>query len=656
MPFRSQMAADAPSVTVVAITPRQRCLAVAAVILTVGGQLVLARTDAAREGLDQVTAVSLLVGGAMVFGAATRRWVEPAPRLEFPRAGAGASGSVPLIGSRRVLPAIALAAAAMTVFAFRGEGPAVLLAWLASTAVLVMPRIRHASLRHAGISRAEGPYLAALAALIAVAAITRTWRLSLLPYNLDGDFASVGLAARALAAGQARIFSFGWAETPMLGYLPAAITTKLFGSGLVGLNASGVIDGLLIIAGVYLLGRDLFNPRVGILAAALLTVSYAHLAASRQASYIDPVVFLVYSIYFLLIGLREDRGPALAASGALAAFGCEMYFSGRIVLPVFALVVLHMALFDRAWLRSRWRSIALWSLAAVVALGPMLLVFVRDTDSLMRRTRQVFVLNPEIVRHEQGVYQTTSIPGVLLQQVRHAVLMFHYYPDTGTQFWLHVPLLDPFTGVLFALGVGYAMFHWRKTAFGLLLGWTALVVVSSALTANPPFWPRLMVVLPPAVLLAALALDRLCEFVKPPAGQHFSLVPAAALVLLLAWAGVQNWRMYVLAKGTWATPRTRIARYLAEGPATTPVYIVSNEVRWNDREFEFLVPGRIAGDLSPGDVESHRMPSGHAAMLILTREQAPLLQRLADRYRDGSVEAHSGNDASDVAFYVFRLP
>ena len=57
---------------------------------------------------------------------------------------------------------------------------------------------------------------------------------------------------------------------------------KVFGDGLAGLNASGVIEGLLLIVGVYLLGRDLFHARVGLFAAAVLAISYAHLAASRR--------------------------------------------------------------------------------------------------------------------------------------------------------------------------------------------------------------------------------------------------------------------------------------------------------------------------------------------------------------------------------------
>jgi hypothetical protein len=124
--------------------------------------------------------------------------------------------------------------------------------------------------------------------------------------NVDGDFADVGLQARALATGQQQqIFAYGWAAIPILGYLPSALTMMVFGTGLAGLNASGLVEGLLIIIGVYLLGRDLFHARVGLFAAALLTISYT--PRCRPQSCIVTVVFLVFIFYFLLIGLREGR-------------------------------------------------------------------------------------------------------------------------------------------------------------------------------------------------------------------------------------------------------------------------------------------------------------------------------------------------------------
>src|SRR5207247_8529424 len=126
----------------------------------------------------------------------------------------------------------------------------------------------------------------------------------------------------------------------------------------------------------------------------------------------------------------------------------------------------------------------------------------------LSHTRSVFILDPDIIKHMEGVYQVDTISAMLLEQARHTALIFHYYHDKGTQFGFTRPFLDPFTAILFTLGLGYALFHWRRLGNSLMLAWTALgLLLGCFLTVNPPFWARLMFLLPPTALLAALALE-----------------------------------------------------------------------------------------------------------------------------------------------------
>jgi 4-amino-4-deoxy-L-arabinose transferase-like glycosyltransferase len=637
----------------------------AGVVLAIAGaiaaQLLLVRTREFpdHEAVNQALAGALMIGAALVFGAATHRSRDSIARLELLQPSLPGLVSVPEPPSsfRWMACAIFLASAAVIAFAKNGESPAVVAGWLCGIAALFWSHRPSASIRPR-IQRETVGQKAAVAALLVIAAIAGTYRLSTLPYNVDGDFASVGLAARALAAGQQQIFSLSWAGVPALGYLPPALTMLLFGDGLVGLNASGLIEGLLTILGVYLLGRDLFYPRIGIFAAALLTASYTYIAASRQSSYIDPVPFILYSVYFLLIGLREERRWAIVTSAMLAALCLQMYSSGRLLVPILASLLLYLLLVRPRPLHRVYGAMALWTLSLAITLGPMVVVFARNGDMLTQRTREVFLLNPDIIHHERGVYQTDSLAGILAEQARRSALLFHYYPDTGTQFALLVPFLDPFTGILFTLGIGYALFTCRRAGSALLLAWTALaLVLGSFLTANPPFWPHLIVLLPPAVLLAALGLEQVYSVVQwKNAGRRVEWVRPAAVIVVLAFVGIQNWQIYVAAKNKWAWPRTRIARYVANLAASEPVYLVSNDFKFTDREFEFLVPGRLRGNLTPTLIEEDSSLPGRSTTLILTKEHERVVRRLGERYPGSHVETHAGNIPGEVAFYVFRLP
>jgi hypothetical protein len=641
-------------------------LLVLAVLLACAGQVVLVKTTAEmpNEGERQILAGILLIAGGLLFGWLAMRDQVPLPRFEFPRGGIGRPVAFWRSLWMRGLPwpAMILAIVGIVLFAKDGESPTVVIIWLVGILALVVAQLAHVQFSRPHIAPGERLYLVGLGVLIVVALITRAYKLTTLPYNLDGDFASVGLQARAIATDPAPdIFTYGWAAIPILGYFPAALTMRLFGTGLAGLSASGVIEGILIIIGVYLLGRDLFQPRVGLMAAALLTVSYTDLAATRQAIYIDPVFFLVYAIYFLLLGLREGRGWAIVASGILTGLCLEMYYSGRIVVFIIGFIFLFLLIFRPPWLLTRGWAVLLWTIAVFVTLGPMLIVFIRHPVDFMSRTRDVFILSPAIVKHMEGVYQVDSIPALLLQQARRTLLMFHYYPDKGTQFGFRRPLLDPVTDVFFTLGIGYALFQMRRFGNLLALAWLAIgMLIGCFLTKDPPFWTRLMILLPPAALLPALSLNFLYERAKAGLGRFGrrpALIASATAVLLIAAMGMLNWKTYVNIAGTYATARTRIARYLAAEPAGARAYLVSNPYySYNDREFDFFVPGRLVANLPQDQVNASIPRIGSPTLLILISEQAALVQQLQQIYPKGSAQTLPGNSPGEVGFYTFRLP
>lgn len=681
-------------------------LAIALVILA---QLVFRGRLAANLAADQILFLgsALLVAGIVLFGASA-----PSPAPTFGRLGLLAPGTV-TASSRLTRPwflvwlGLSLAAYGFALGRLEGGGEnlAVVLAWLFSMLALLVgtsrglwrlgiPRRRtgqdsggpaQAESSRFGssgiVGRLRSPWLPLAVILIAALAMS-LFRLTTLPYDLDGDFASHGLQARALATGaETGIFKLGWANIPMLGFVPSALTMKVFGTGLVGLNMAGVIEGLLILLGVFLLGRELFNPRVGVLAAALLSVSYVHVHFSRTSEYIDPIFFMVFGIYFLVLGLRRHHDWAFVLSGLLSALGAQMYYSGRIVIFVVALVFGYLLLFERARLRAQWQAIPLWAVAFLVGIGPAVVVYLRDWEGFLERSRAVFLLHPPVLEHLRDKYQVETLGAVVAEQAKRTLLMFHYYHDTSTQFGLIQPFLDSYVGAVFALGFGYALFHWRRFGLWLLLGWIALILLIGAfLTNNAPFWPRLVGLAAPAALLSAIALDALVAPLVAQTSQENAGVRAGRpWVELITWValsagvivlGISNWQMYMDSKGDWATTRTRIGRYLAGTEPATQAYLVPDPYHYTDREFEFLAPERFVGNLTPDQVRSshfafrpqpeHGSSSGPAAkeqiLVVLTGNHSDLLDVLQERFPAGEVLSYPDNDPGSIAFYAFSIP
>jgi hypothetical protein len=216
---------------------------------------------------------------------------------------------------------------------------------------------------------------------------------------------------------------------------------------------------------------------------------------------------------------------------------------------------------------------------------------------------------------------------------------------------------------LAALGVGYAMAHLRRFAHVLLLTWLGLVLILGVfLTNNAPFWPRVLGLLPPAALLAGLALERLYTPAVDWARQRQLVWVRPALVACLAASliavGVQNWNTYVASKGSWAMTRTRIGRLVAEMPPQVNAYLVRDPYSFDDRELEFLAPGRLVGNLTEETLRTGAIPASAAGptLIVLTPNHAALLDVLKLRFPGGSAAVLPDNDPGSIGFYTFTIP
>ncbi len=282
---------------------------------------------------------------------------------------------------------------------------------------------------------------------------------------------------------------------------------------------------------------------VGLLATALLAVSFWHVVLARQGLRIPlSPLFTALSAVFFARALRHNRRSDFILAGITLSCGLYSYKSLR-MLPLVYVICVAIALLLR---RHTWRmrlnylyNLAVLAFVAGVVFLPMLHYWVEEPDQFTARlTTRMFGDQPTTDAERLAMLQEGG--ATLLYNARNALLMFHHTHDNT---WVSSipgqPALDPVTGALIVVGAAAWLglmtrerdpVYWFVPAlFFVMLLLTALAI---AFPIEVPSLQRASGAIPSAYLIAALPLAVLCRQFYRALPQGLGL--AAALIFALA--------------------------------------------------------------------------------------------------------------------------
>lgn len=345
--------------------------------------------------------------------------------------------------------------------------------------------------------------------ILTLAIFLRTYRLNSIPPGIYVDETNGALDSLYILEGRdVSPFGIGWYGTPN-GYLYyMAGIFKLFGANWLSLKLVSLIAAILTVPAVYLLGRLMFGPLAGLSAMTLMAVSRWHLSLSRWGgNETAPPLFQVLSVFFLIRGLRDRRLLDYTLSGILTGLSIYTYLSARLAAATLLLYLLYWLFSDPSGLRSALRKsgsgLVIFLVAAVVAVAPLAVTYIRDSITFNNRVSEISVFRD--IRDQGSLAPLTQNIGDILK-------FFHQTGDLqGKHNLPGEPMTDPITGLLFAIGVAYAILGWRDQRRVLLLLWLVLGLAGSFLSshAESPQSYRALTALPALVLLSADVLDRI---------------------------------------------------------------------------------------------------------------------------------------------------
>jgi len=373
-----------------------------------------------------------------------------------------------------------------------------------------------------------------------VASFLRVYLLADVPIGVDYDEAGNYILAQEIASGQSRpVFIRAYAGREAIFYWLAAGSMRLLGRNLFAFRLAAALCGVGTVLFGYLLAREMFRDApdperqwVPVLSAAIMAVSYWHIHVSRYGYRVNAMtLFIGATMYYLWRGLRRDNWVELAVAGLLCGLSANTYLAVRafplVLLPFAMWVVLTWDLCrvgrappplapsgrspprggrgGRRWLRLG--QFVLFGLAALVALAPLGLFFLRNPEYFSIRMGQASTLDPEI--HGGDLW------GTLGQVTLKALGMFTVRGDDNPLYNTPgKPVFGPLLGAAFYLGLLACLWyairspgHRARTPYLLILVWLPVMMIPNVLGARGvPHALRSMGMMPAVYYVPALGM------------------------------------------------------------------------------------------------------------------------------------------------------
>ena len=376
-------------------------------------------------------------------------------------------------------------------------------------------------------------FVLSLASILVVSAVLRVVWLDRYPLGWHHDEALMGVMAGEVYRGESRpiFFTQYLGQEPLYIYLSAGMIWLLGGDeGVLPLRLTSALVGLATVAVTFLLGRTMFSPRVGLLAAALLGTSFWQVMSSRNAYRSITQPLLEGLAVYLLWRARTGRHLGWYALSGVALGGALYTYLGARAFPaVFVGFGLWLLMTRGRPNRDRSLRAAVFALAALLVATPLLVFFVTHPGSFSARLEQVSVLESSVTSGNT----LALVTGNLTKMARTLTI-------TGDPLWRYNISGRPiFVGALapiFYVGLGALLREaWRRNdAAVLLLIWLVVMLIPALLSRDVVYTLRAMGLVPALYVVPALGLDWLWRWLTERRPRLSHATTGLIAVVLLA--------------------------------------------------------------------------------------------------------------------------
>jgi 4-amino-4-deoxy-L-arabinose transferase-like glycosyltransferase len=450
----------------------------------------------------------------------------------------------------------------------------------------------------------------------------RVWRLDQVPPGWrDDELIEALVISQKILDGDLALFYPDASGHEVLYHALAAVMLALFGPGVAGIRWLSAVLGSLTVPLTYLVGRTLFNRRVGLVAAAALTVSFWSLMYSRFGiRQISMPVFMLLAFYTFLRGLKLSGWPGgseaaiwqsrasgrahwlnFGLAGLFLGIGFYTYFAARGVPIIMLAFCLYLFIFFRLQLRSHLRGIVLTAGLALLLALP-LIITLQQQPAVQARVSEV------------GKPLREALEGNFRPMLENTIRTLNMTHSDGDDEWLYNipyrPLFGPIGALFFWGGVIVAAWYglqplwrwlfgrrleldapcrtrpqWEEAAGAFLIIWWLAGISPGFLSVPAASLGHTITAQPAIYLLFALPLWSIGRWLRgrsclrPDRSLWLTTSLGLLLVLSTAWRDLpdyfQEWPRSGLTRFLYRADIKNLADYLNDRPELTDFAVTS---------------------------------------------------------------------------------
>lgn len=381
-----------------------------------------------------------------------------------------------------------------------------------------------------------------LTIIVVLAFLIRFIDVELHPYSFINDEGHMGTGGDCIIQSKCQnFFSLGWAAQSRLAYFPYAISIALLGRTALAVRLISVITGTLSVLAVYLLARELFNPKIAWLAAITLSVLPVHIHFSRTG--VDNIIDSLTApliLWLLFRGIRRGSILHFVIAGIITGL-CLYTYPGSLLAATIGIGTLgYIALRTRGFLQAHRTNIAIFILAGLIIIIPLLGYYASDDEYLLYRWKR------ESILQNDGITELSKITGlnpleVLTVQFAKSSLVFIATNAPGNFFSSPRPYLPAAEAIIFMLGIAYVLWRIKDIRYTVVFIWFwAVVILGSTLTGGPPTSQRMLMSTPALAIIVALGMTSILNVFNQlyPRTLKFSPIILLGLMLYFGYANI----------------------------------------------------------------------------------------------------------------------